>query len=70
VPARRILGEHVVIIDEIGCERRLMIAPDAPGLVALQAVDVERTRLFEFFRQRGIGGVAQIFARRPHESAA
>jgi hypothetical protein len=47
-----------------------MIAPDAPGLVALQAVDVERTRLFEFFRQRGIGGVAQIFARRPHESAA
>jgi hypothetical protein len=68
--ARRGVREPIVVIDEIAPKRRLVVAPNAPRFLALQAIDVQNARFAEACGERGVRGVAQLFPGRPHESTA
>ena len=70
MPARQVIVEVIVVVDEITRKRRLIAATDAPRAVALQTVDILWPGLPQAFRQRGIGRLAQLLAGRPKKAAA
>jgi phosphoglycerate dehydrogenase-like enzyme len=70
MPARGCVFQLIDVGNKIARKRRLVVAFDAPCAVALQTVDVQRSRLREPRREHRIGCVAQILAGRPHEPSA
>ncbi len=62
--------ETVVVIDEIGLERRFVLRPHQIDRVALQAVDDELLARLQTGDDRGIARVAELFAGAPQRASA
>src|SRR5689334_1885442 len=62
--------ETIVVIDEIGCERRLVLRPQQRNRIALQAVDNERAAGLQPADDRGVARITQLLAGAPERAAA